>query len=157
MCHDGRQRPHVLQRETFQTSRLLDFCSERELVKQIGHAADQWPLVVLKELTDNALDAAEEAGTAPVIRIEVSDEDIVITDNGPGIPAETVAGIFDFSVRVSSREAYASPTRGAQGNALEDHPSDGFRSRRYQGRDADREPERGASYQFHGRPGSARA
>ena len=30
--------PHVLQRETFQTSRLLDFCSERELVKQIGHA-----------------------------------------------------------------------------------------------------------------------
>jgi DNA topoisomerase VI subunit B len=109
---------HVLQRETFQTSRLLDFCSERELVKQIGHAADQWPLVILKELTDNALDAAEEAGTAPMIRIEVSDKQIVITDNGPGIPAETVAGILDFAVRVSSREAYASPTRGAQGNAL---------------------------------------
>jgi DNA topoisomerase VI subunit B len=110
--------PHVLQRETFQTSRLLDFCSERELVKQIGHSTDQWPLVVLKELTDNALDAAEEAGSAPLIRIKVSDEDIVVTDNGPGIPAETVAGILDFSVRVSSREAYASPTRGAQGNAL---------------------------------------
>jgi DNA topoisomerase VI subunit B len=56
----------VLQRETFRTSRLLDFCSERELVKQIGHDTDQWPLVVLKELVDNALDAAEEAGTAPV-------------------------------------------------------------------------------------------
>ena len=28
------------------------------------------------------------------------------------------AGILDFSVRVSSREAYVSPTRGAQGNAL---------------------------------------
>jgi DNA topoisomerase VI subunit B len=109
---------HVLQRETFQTSRLLDFCSERELVKQVGHATDQWPLVILKELTDNALDAAEEAGTAPVIRIEVSDKQIVITDNGPGIPAETIAGILDFAVRVSSREAYASPTRGAQGNAL---------------------------------------
>ena len=104
--------------ETFRTSRLLDFCSERELVKQIGHATDQWPLVVLKELIDNALDAAEEAGTAPVIRIEVSDKQIIITDNGPGIPAETVAGILDFSVRVSRREAYASPTRGAQGNAL---------------------------------------
>jgi DNA topoisomerase VI subunit B len=110
--------PHVLQRETFQTSRLLDFCSERELVKQIGHSTDQWPLVVIKELTDNALDAAEEASTAPVIRIEVSDKHIVIADNGPGIPAETVAGILDFSVRVSSREAYASPTRGAQDNAL---------------------------------------
>jgi signal transduction histidine kinase len=91
--------PHVLQRETFQTSRLLDFCTERELVKQIVHSTDQWPLVVLKELTDNALDAAEEAGTAPVIRIEVSDKHIVITDNGPGIPAETLAGILDFLVR----------------------------------------------------------
>jgi hypothetical protein len=48
-----------LKRETFETSRLLDFCSERELTKQIGHDADHWPLVILKELTDNALDAAE--------------------------------------------------------------------------------------------------
>lgn len=46
---------HVLHRETFQTSRLLDFCSERELVKQIGHPIEQWPVVILKELTDNAL------------------------------------------------------------------------------------------------------
>jgi len=110
--------PHGLQRETFRTSRLLDFCSERELVKQIGHAADQWPLVVLKELTDNALDAAEEARAAPVIRIEVKNDTIIIADNGPGIAAETVAGILDVGSRVSSREAYASPTRGAQGNAL---------------------------------------
>src|SRR6185369_1873296 len=27
-------------------------------------------------------------------------------------------GVLDYSIRVSSREAYASPTRGAQGNAL---------------------------------------
>ena len=39
-------------------------------------------------------------------------------DNGPGIPADVVEDILDFSVRVSSREAYVSPTRGAQGNAL---------------------------------------
>lgn len=50
-----------------------------------------------------------------MIDIDVGTE-ITITDNGPGIPAETVAGILDFAVRVSSREAYASPTRGAQGN-----------------------------------------
>ena len=108
----------VLRRETFRTSRLLDFCSERELTKQIGHATDQWPLVILKELTDNAIDAAEESGIAPTIRIEVTDRAIIIGDNGPGIPDETVVGILDFSVRVSSREAYVSPTRGAQGNAL---------------------------------------
>ena len=149
--------PHVLQRETFRTSRLLDFCSERELVKQIGHAADQWPLVILKELIDNALDAAEEAGIAPVIRIEVTDSEIIITDNGPGIPAETVAGILDFSVRVSSREAYASPTRGAQGNALKTIVAMAFALDGSQGRDADREPRRGASDHLQGRPCAARA
>jgi len=70
--------------ETFQTSRLLDFCSERELTKQIGHSADLWPLVISKELTDNGLDACEEAGIAPVIDIEVTGTEITITDNGPG-------------------------------------------------------------------------
>jgi DNA topoisomerase VI subunit B len=109
---------HVLERQAFRTSRLIDFCTERELTKQLGHSADYWPLVILKELIDNALDAAEEANGAPVIRVEVANGDIVITDNGPGLPAETVADILDFSVRVSSREAYCSPTRGAQGNAL---------------------------------------
>ena len=97
--------PHVLRRETFRTSRLLDFCSERELTKQIGHAADRWPLYILKELTDNAIDAAEESGIAPTIRIAVTDRAIIIEDNGPGIPVETVAGILDFSALVSSREA----------------------------------------------------
>ena len=110
--------PRRLNRETFKTSRLLDFCSERELIKQIGHGVDQWPLVIIKELVDNAIDAAEEAGMAPVIQVEVADGTITITDNGPGIPVETITGVLDFSVRVSSREAYASPTRGAQGNAL---------------------------------------
>lgn len=32
--------------------------------------------------------------------------------------AETVANITDYHSRTSSREAYVSPTRGAQGNAL---------------------------------------
>jgi DNA topoisomerase VI subunit B len=109
---------HILRRETFRTSRLLDFCTERELTKQIGHASDLWPLVVLKELVDNALDEAEEVGTAPVIQVEIVDNSIIIADNGRGIPPVTVTDLLDFSVRVSSREAYVSPTRGAQGNAL---------------------------------------
>ena len=109
---------HRLERQTFQTSRLLDFCSRRELINQTGHAVDQWPLVILKELVDNAIDAAEEAGTVPVINVEVEDSTIIVADNGPGIPIETVRGILDFSTRTSSREAYVSPTRGAQGNAL---------------------------------------
>jgi DNA topoisomerase VI subunit B len=105
-------------RATFTTSRLLDFFSEKELTAQTGHGPGQWPLVIVKELLDNALDACEEAGTAPEISVTVNGEGITVTDNGPGIPPETVAGVLDYSVRVSSREAYAAPDRGAQGNAL---------------------------------------
>jgi DNA topoisomerase VI subunit B len=107
-----------LSRHVFKTSRLAEFCSEKELVNQTGHDSDDWPLVVLKELIDNALDACEEAGAAPVIHVAVSDAEIAVFDNGPGIAPETVAGVLDYNTRTSSREAYVSPTRGAQGNAL---------------------------------------
>jgi hypothetical protein len=107
-----------LTRVPFTVSRLMEFCTRRELVNQTGHACLEWPLVVLKELVDNAIDEAEEAGIAPEVHIEVNGNKIVITDNGRGIPAKTIEGVLDYSIRVSSREAYASPTRGAQGNAL---------------------------------------
>ena len=108
----------TLARTTFRTSRLLEFCSRKELVAQTGHEPDAWPLVVLKELVDNALDACEEAGIAPEVRIKLSHSSITVADNGPGIAPETIASILDFTTRTSSREAYVSPTRGAQGNAL---------------------------------------
>ena len=111
-------KPPQLQRATFRTSRLLDFFSEKELAAQTGHPAAEWPLVVVKELIDNALDACEEAGIAPVITVTVNEDGIEVIDNGPGMPAETVKSVLDYTVRVSSREAYVSPTRGAQGNAL---------------------------------------
>jgi DNA topoisomerase VI subunit B len=109
---------HRLKREVFQTSRLLEFCSEKELINQTGHAVSDWPLVIEKELFDNALDATEETGVAPVISIRVANGRIIVTDNGPGIGPNVVKDILNYSVRVSSREAYVSPTRGAQGNAL---------------------------------------
>ena len=96
----------------------MEFCTRRELVNQTGHDATYWALVVLKELVDNALDACEEAEIAPVISIIVQGDILTIEDNGPGIPAKTIDSILDYSIRVSSREAYVSPTRGAQGNAL---------------------------------------
>jgi DNA topoisomerase VI subunit B len=107
-----------LTRVPFMVSRLMEFCTRRELVNQTGHDISDWSLVVLKELVDNALDAAEEAEIAPVVSIAVEGRSIIIKDNGPGIPAKTIDGILDYSIRVSSREAYVSPTRGAQGNAL---------------------------------------
>src|SRR3712207_270918 len=108
----------TLSRTTLVTSRLLDFASKKELTAQTGHEPGSWPLVILKELTDNGIDACEEAGIAPEITITVNESGITVRDNGPGIPAETIKSVLDYAVRVSSREAYVSPTRGAQGNAL---------------------------------------
>ena len=48
-----------LTRVAFKVSRLMEFCSERELQNQTGHSRYDWPLVVGKEIMDNALDAAE--------------------------------------------------------------------------------------------------
>jgi hypothetical protein len=110
--------PPKLTRVPFRVSRLMEFCSERELQNQTGHAVEDWPLVVLKEGVDNALDACEEAEIAPVITVSVEADKIIIQDNAGGIDAATIASILDYTVRVSSREAYVSPTRGAQGNAL---------------------------------------
>ena len=64
------------------------------------------------------MDAAEDADIPPIVAVTVDEHGIAARDNGPGIQPETIEGILDFSVRVSSREAYVSPTRGAQGNAL---------------------------------------
>ncbi len=108
----------ALERTTFRTSRLLEFCSQKELTAQTGHGPDDWPLVILKELVDNALDACEEAGVRPAIHVTVARGKIRVRDSGRGIPPETVASILDFSTRTSSREAYVAPDRGAQGHAL---------------------------------------
>jgi hypothetical protein len=107
-----------LDRQTFRTSREMDFFSARELVTQTGHAVSEWPLVIVKELIDNALDACEEADVAPVIAVTADACGITVRDNGPGLLEATLRGSLDFTVRVSNREAYTSPCRGAQGNAL---------------------------------------
>jgi hypothetical protein len=111
-----RKRPEPkLTRVAFRVSRLMEFCTRRELQNQTGHGVAQWPLVVLKELVDNALDACEEAEVAPVISIAVDPGSIVVEDNAGGIKTSTIKSILDYTIRVSSREAYVSPTRGSRG------------------------------------------
>jgi hypothetical protein len=107
-----------LTRVAFRVSWLMEFCTKRELQNQTGHSADDWPLVVLKELMDNSLDPREEAEIAPPISLGVRPGSITIRDNGGGIETQSIESILDYTIRVSSREAYVSPTRGAQGNAL---------------------------------------
>jgi DNA topoisomerase VI subunit B len=89
----------TLGRTTFRTSRLLDFCSRKELTALSGHREDQWPLAALNELIDNALDAREDAAVAPVVNVTVDADGLEVAGNGPRIPVETLDGVLDFSVR----------------------------------------------------------
>jgi DNA topoisomerase VI subunit B len=79
-----------LTRVAFKVSRLMEFCSERELQNQTGHSVYEWPLVVAKETIDNALDACEEAEVAPDITIIVDSGTIIVQDNAAGIDTETI-------------------------------------------------------------------
>jgi DNA topoisomerase VI subunit B len=97
----------------------LEYFTESELITQTGYERDLWcPGVIAKELIDNGLDESEKNDRAPRIHVAFNGADLMIEDNGAGFPAEVVKSILDFSTRTSSKSAYVSPTRGAQGNAL---------------------------------------
>ena len=87
-CGDAKSRKvpvkpaKRLTRVPFKVSRLMEFCTRRELVNQTGHDVYEWALVILKELVDNGLDDTEEAGIAPVISVTVKCGSIIVTDNG---------------------------------------------------------------------------
>lgn len=112
----------TLARTMFETSRAVEYFNARELQAQTGQPVEHFASVALKELVDNALDACETAGVAPVVSIEVEEEGgfvgIAIADNGAGLQPETVQRILNFNTRTSDKSAYRTPTRGAQGNAL---------------------------------------
>jgi DNA topoisomerase VI subunit B len=112
----------VLRRETFVQSRAAEFFQLQSLQAQTGQPADKLDAVVVKELMDNALDAAESVDGHPEISLTVGGDDqrvvITVTDNGPGMAPELIDQVLDFSVLVSDKAAYRSPTRGLQGNAL---------------------------------------
>jgi DNA topoisomerase VI subunit B len=114
-------RPAV-QRTVFATPRAAEFVELRALQAQTGQPVDAFGDVVVKELLDNALDAAETARRAPVIEIHTRTDDgvtfITVGDNGAGIASATVTDLCDFNMLVSDKARYRGPARGAQGNAL---------------------------------------
>ena len=114
---------HKIERVAFTTSRLAEYCSEKELVAQTGHELGDWPRVIVKELVDNGLDHCEELGSRRSSRSRSPPASVasrraswwpitVAAFRAPPSPASSITR------RVSSREAYVSPTRGRQGNAL---------------------------------------
>ena len=123
MTDIGPKRPTV-ERTVFSTPRSGEFLELRALQAQTGQPAEAFGHVVVKELLDNALDAAETANRAPVVDIATRTDKyneitfVTVSDNGAGITPATVAGLCDFNMLVSDKARYRGPTRGAQGNAL---------------------------------------
>ena len=59
MSEPRPRQTQTLQRVAFKTPRLAEFVGQRELTAQTGHHPQDWPLVILRELVDNALDECE--------------------------------------------------------------------------------------------------
>lgn len=75
-------------------------------------------VTAVKEGVDNSLDAAEEAGRLPEIKVDISKEDdyyvLTIEDNGPGIVEENIAKVFG-KLLYGSRFQKRVQARGQQG------------------------------------------
>ena len=71
----------TVERVVFSTPRAAEFLELRSLQSQTGQPVEEFGSVVIKELLDNALDAAESAGNAPVITVTTDrvDDMVVVT------------------------------------------------------------------------------
>lgn len=109
-------------RTVFEIPMVEEFFTTKGLTAQTGQPSNRFGNVVVKELVDNSLDAAEYVGTAPKIQIRQTLGNglnvITVADNGSGISPATVERILNFQTRTSDKAAYRTPSRGAQGNAL---------------------------------------
>ncbi len=79
-------------------------------------------VTTVKEAVDNALDACEEAGILPELRVEVFDEEdgvfrVAVEDNGPGIVEKQITRIFG-KLLYGSRFHKLSQSRGQQGMGI---------------------------------------
>jgi hypothetical protein len=69
--------------------------------------------MALKELVDNALDAA-----VTVTLTELDGDTFIVEDNGPGLDAQQVVELFSVTRPMMSTKLVRRPTRGMVGNGL---------------------------------------
>ena len=92
-----------MQRPTFRSSIALDFFSVKALQVQIGHPLSVWPLALLKELIDNALDSCELQGMPPDIAVTVEADALSVRDNGGGLPEAVLRDSLDYTMPVNEK------------------------------------------------------
>lgn len=105
-------------RTAFTTPRSTEYFDEGLLRNLIGHDKPMWPLTLVKELLDNALDGCESADIAPEITVVIEQDSFTVADNGPGLKPEIVKESLNYDTRISDKKWYVSPTRGKLGSAL---------------------------------------
>ena len=91
-----------------------------------GQPSRKWGRYAVKELVDNAIEAAEQTDD-PAVSVDVDVEGrgrlaharrVTVSDNGPGIPEDRLRQIADVERFGGTKRHYALPSRGTQGNAL---------------------------------------
>jgi DNA topoisomerase VI subunit B len=109
-------------RQLFSEPQVAQYFELSTLRKMAGRPARNFHRVLVKELVDNSLDAAEAAGISPEVRVQIvggmNAFATQVIDNGLGITTEVLDKLRDFSKFASDKALYRTPTRGQQGNAL---------------------------------------
>jgi hypothetical protein len=105
----GSRNSEIFQREDWTAFRTI-----QGLCRRAGVPEDELARTVIKELVDNALDAAGDC------ELSLEDDAAIIQDNGPGIDGddETVAKLFSLNRPQQSSKFLRLPTRGCLGNGL---------------------------------------
>ncbi|GAB5494574.1 MAG: hypothetical protein Phog2KO_47890 [Phototrophicaceae bacterium] len=104
-------------------SNEMDFVRLEGLQKLTATAAHDWDIYIFKELIDNALDADEADPDIykPRVEAEVRYHKTgfsITVANQSIFPVKKLDQIFNLRKRVSVKDYYMFPTRGAQGNGL---------------------------------------
>jgi hypothetical protein len=107
-----------LKRQIHRRGRGTDWLSERGLTKLSGAEPKYWPDLLLKEIVDDALDAAEGVRRPPIVSVTVERDALVVEDTGPGIEERIIRDIADPNVYSSDKDLYISPSRGMIGQGL---------------------------------------
>jgi DNA topoisomerase VI subunit B len=108
-------------RQLFSEPQVAQYFELSTLSKMAGRPPSDFHRVIVKELVDNSLDAAEAVGIDPEIRVQIVGGRSFfaghVFDNGLGITSETLDKLLDYSTFTSDKALYRTPTRGQQGNA----------------------------------------
>src|SRR5579872_5871885 len=95
-----------------------DYRDPEKLTQMFGADRWAWPLAVLKEVVDDLLDAADEAGIPPVIRVTWASDEFSVDGNGPGLSRKRLRAVLDYESRASTHAWRVEPSRGRLGFAL---------------------------------------